>query len=68
MAVGTAEVLAAQPFNVDRVTVNVKASGAKSFVRIGPETIVSQQIFVGRDPFHVFNREIFPAVGTRGIA
>ena len=67
MAMRTAKVLTAEPFDVNRVSIDVKPSGAKSFIGIGSETIVSQQVFVSRDPFYVFNRKIFPAVGTRGI-
>ena len=64
---GTAEVLAAQTFDVDRVTLHIEPSGTKSLIGIWTETIVTQQVFVSRDPFYVLNGEIFPAVGACGI-
>jgi len=42
MAVGAAEILAAESSNVDRVAVDIKARGAESLIGIWSRPIVTQ--------------------------
>jgi len=68
MAVGAAEILAAESSNVDRVAVDIKARGAESLIGIWSRPIVSQQIFVSRNPLDIFNRKFSPTVGANRLA
>jgi len=68
MAVGAAEILAAESSNVDRVAVDIKARGAESLIGIWSRPIVTQQIFVCRNPFDIFDRKLSPTIGANGLA
>jgi len=83
VAVGAAEILTAEPSNIDRIAVDIKARGAESLIGIWSSPIVTQQIFVGRNPLDIFDRkqifvgrnplDIFdrklsPTIGANGLA
>ena len=68
MTVWAAEILAAEPSNVDRVAVDIEACGAESLIGIWSSPIVTQQIFVGRNPLDIFDRKLSPTIGANGLA
>ena len=68
MTVGAAEILAAESSNVDRVAVDIKARGAEPLIGIWASPIVTQQVFVCRNPFDIFDRKLSPTIGANGLA
>jgi len=68
MAVWAGEILTAQALNIDRVTMHIKARRTESLVGIWSRPIVSQQIFVSRNPLDIFNRKFSPTVGANRLA
>jgi len=68
VAVGAAKVLTAEPSNVDRVAVDIKACWTESLIGIWSSPIVTQQIFVGRNPLDILDSKLGPTIGANGLA
>ena len=68
MTVGAGEILTAEPSNIDRVAMYIKARGAEPLIGVWSGPVVPQQIFVGRNPLDIFDSKLGPTIRANGLA
>ena len=67
MAAWTCQVVAANAFDINRVTKNVKTGWAKTSERIRAKSMVTGEFAVSGDPVGVFDRKSSPAIWACGL-